>query len=66
MTTSGSSRLFSAWSIAANRARDPRNSMGAEKTRLASMPHSAHPIAAGAVPIGRDTSKTPSTTHLYS
>lgn len=66
MTTSGSSRLFSAWSIAANKARDPRNSMGAEKTRIASLLHTAHPIDSGAVPSGRETSNTPSWSHRYS
>ena len=66
VTTSGSSRLFSAWSIAANKARDPRNSMGAEKTRIASLLHTAHPIDSGAVPSGRETSNTPSWSHRYS
>ena len=59
LTTSGSSRLFSAWSIAANRARDPRKSMGAEKTRLASLVHTVHVTDSGAVPSGRVTSNTP-------
>ena len=68
VTTSGSSRLFSAWSIAATKARDPRESenMGIEKTRLASLPHTEHVTDSGAVPSGRVTSNTPSCSHRYS
>ncbi len=66
VTTSGSSRHFSAWSIAATKARDPRESMGIEKTRLASLLHTAHVTDSGAVPTGRVTSNTPSCSHRYS
>ncbi len=67
VTTSGSSRLFSAWSIAATKAvRDPHLTMGIEKTRLASLPHTEHVTDSGAVPSGRVTSNTPSRSHLYS
>jgi hypothetical protein len=66
VTTSGSSRLFSAWSIAATKARDPRESMGIEKTRLASLLHTAHVTDSGAVPSCRVTSNTPSWLHRYS
>ena len=66
VTTSGSSRLFSAWSIAANRARDPRRSMGIEKARPASLLHTPHVTDSGAVPSGRVTSNTPSRSHRYS
>jgi len=60
LTTSGSSRLFSARSIAASTARDPRKSTGTEKTRRASMLHTVQVTDSGAVPSGRVTSKTPS------
>ena len=60
LTTSGSSRLFSAWSIAASTARDPRKSRGIEKTRVASLLHTVQATDTGAVPNGRITSKTPS------
>jgi hypothetical protein len=61
VTTSGSWRLFSACSIAADKAvRDPHLSMGIEKTRLASLPHTEHVTDSGAVPSGRVTSNTPS------
>jgi len=66
VTTSGSSRLFSAWSIAATKARDPRESIGIEKTRLALLLHTAHVTDSGAVPSGRVTSNTPSRPHRYS
>ncbi len=66
VTTSGSSRLFSAWSIAATKARDPRGSMGIEKTRLDSLLHTAHATDSGAAPNGRVTSNTPSRSHRYS
>ena len=60
VTTSGSWRLFSAWSIAANKAvRDPLLTMGTEKTRLASVPHTKHVADSGAIPSGRVISNTP-------
>jgi hypothetical protein len=66
VTTSGSSRLFSAWSIAAAKARGADESMGAEKIRLASLLQTGHVIDFGAVPSGRITSNTPSWSHRYS
>lgn len=62
VTTSGSSRLFSACSIAPCNARDSgdlNDSMGAEKTRLASPPQVAHAIDSGAVPSGPLNSSSP-------
>jgi hypothetical protein len=63
VTTSGSSRVFSAWSIAATRARGEDDSIGAENTRLASLLHTGHAIDSGAVPSARVTSNTPSWSH---
>ena len=59
VTTSGSSRLFSACSIAADNSRDESASMGDEKTRLASFPQTAQIIESGAVPSGHAASNTP-------
>lgn len=42
VTKSGSSRVFSAWSIAATSARGEDESMGVEKTRPASLLHTGH------------------------
>lgn len=64
-TTSGSSRVFSVLSIAATSARGASESIGAEKTRTASLLQTGHGARDPAVPIGRLTSKTPSTTHRY-
>jgi hypothetical protein len=63
---SGSWRVFSAWSIAATTSRGTNMSMGLEKTRLASLPHTGHGVDAGAVPIGRVMSNAPSCSHRYS
>lgn len=66
VTTSGSLRLFAAWSIAATTAREPRNSTGTEKTRLDSLLHTVQVADSGAVPSGRANSNTPSASHRYS
>jgi hypothetical protein len=67
VTTSGSSRLFSAWSIAATNSRGVAESMGFENTRLPSLLQTGHVIDSGAVPSGRVTSNTtPSWSHRYS
>ena len=66
VTTSGASRLFSACSIAATKALGVDESMGFERTRLASLPHTGHAIDPGAVPSGRVTSNIPSWSHRYS
>lgn len=66
VTTSGSSRLFSAWSIAAAKPGGASESIGFEKTRLASLPHAGHAIHSGGLPSGRVTSSTPSSSHRYS
>jgi len=67
VTTSGSWALFSARSIAPNRAgRDPQRIIGAETILLAGPPQSAHGTDSGAVPIGLTTSNTPSYSHSYS
>lgn len=66
VTTSGSSRLFSAWSIAATRAGGENESMGFENTRPASLPHTGHALDFGDPPSGRVTSNTPSSPHRYS
>lgn len=64
VTTSGSWRLFSARSIAAVQAvRGADLSIGAETIRLASLPHAEQGTDAGAVPIGRVISNTPSLSH---
>jgi hypothetical protein len=52
VTTSGDSRVFSAWSIAATSARGCVSSIGDENTRRASVPHAGHAADAGAVPSG--------------
>jgi len=66
VTTSGSVRLFSAWSIAATKWRGASESMGFENTRLASSPHTGHGIDFGCAPIGRMSSNGPSASHRYS
>ncbi len=66
VTTSGSSRLCSAWSIAATTAEGDKASIGFEKTRLPSLPQTGHAIDAGGVPSGRVTSNTPCSSHRYS
>jgi hypothetical protein len=66
VTTSGSWRVFSAWSIAVASAGGVDISIGGEKIRLASPPHTGHPIASGAVPSARATSNAPSWSHRYS
>jgi hypothetical protein len=66
VTTSGSWRVFSAWSIAAASAGGVDVSIGGEKTRLASPLHTGHTIDSGAVPSGRATSNAPSWSHRYS
>ena len=63
---SGSWRVFSSWSRAATSARGTDFSIGGEKTRLASPPHSGHGIESGALPSGTTTSKSPSWPHRYS
>jgi hypothetical protein len=65
-TTSGSSALRRARSIAAANGRDVRASDGAEKTLPALSPHTGHPTIAAAVPIGKHTSKAPSRGQRYS
>jgi len=52
-------------SIAAMIARGASESIGAEKTRTASLLQTGHGARDPAVPIGRLTSKMPSTTHRY-
>jgi len=64
-TTVGSSRVFSLLSIAATIARGATKSIGAEKTRIASLLQTGHGAPDPAIPIGRLTSKMPSTTHRY-
>jgi hypothetical protein len=64
-TTSGSSRVVSVLSIAATIARGASESIGAEKTRTASLLQTGHGARDPAVPMGRLTSKTPSTTQRY-
>jgi hypothetical protein len=60
LTTSGWWRLFSARSIAADKAvRDPLLTMATEKTRFASLPHTKHVTESGAIPIGRIISHPP-------
>ena len=66
VTTSGSSRVFSAWSIAAARPGGVDVSMGFEKIRLAWRSHTGHAIDAGAVPIARIASNAPCWSQLYS
>ncbi len=66
VTMSGSSRVFSAWSIAATSAGGVTESIGGEKTRLASLLHAGHVTDFGAVPIARVTSNAPSWSHRYS
>ncbi len=63
VTSSGSSRLFSAWSIAATKARGVDVSIGFEKTRLAALLHTGHLLDFGAVPSGLVISNTPSWSH---
>jgi hypothetical protein len=64
---SGSSRVFSAWSIAATSARGIDDlSIGFEKTRGASAPQAGQAADTGAVPSGRMISKPPSCSHRYS
>ena len=46
--------------------RDPHLTMGIEKTRLASLPHTEQVTDCGAVPSGRVTSNRPSSSHRYS
>jgi hypothetical protein len=52
-------------SIAATSARDANESIGAWKTRTASLLQTGHCDFGAAVPIGRLTSKSPSWTHRY-
>ena len=66
VTTSGSVRLFSAWSIAATRARGARMSMGVEKTRRASPLQTGHGVRAGCAPSGRISSNAPCRSQRYS
>jgi hypothetical protein len=67
VTTSGSWRLFSARSIAADQAeRVPLMTVGSEMTRLASPPHREHVTDSGALPSGRVISNTPSRLQRYS
>jgi hypothetical protein len=66
VTTSGSSRLVSAWSIAATTAGGDKESIGFEKTRLPSLPQTGQAIDVGGAPSGRATSNTPSSSHRYS
>ena len=66
MTTSGSVRLFSAWSIAATSARGARLSIGEEKTRRASARHTGHAADAGWAPSGLSSSNGPSRSQRYS
>ena len=64
VTTSGSKRLFSAWSIADLSSRGARDgSIGVENTRGASPSHTGHATEPGAVPSGRAISNTPSASH---
>jgi len=63
VTTSGSSRVFSARSIAPTSAGGTDEIIGAEYTRLASLPHTGHVTDAGAVPIGCVASTIPSPSH---
>jgi len=64
-TTSGSSRDFTVRSIAATSARGAKESMGARKTRTASLLHILHRDVAAAIPIGRLMSKSPCSAHRY-
>jgi hypothetical protein len=67
VTTSGSYRLLSAWSIAAVQATcDADLNRAVEKTRMAWLPQAAHGTDGGAVPSGRMTSNEPSCSHRYS
>ena len=66
VTTSGSVRLFSAWSTAATSARGARRSIGDEKTRRASPRHTGHAADAGWAPSGRISSNAPSRSQRYS
>jgi hypothetical protein len=52
-------------SIAAMSAPGVIESIGAEKTRTASLSQTGHRARGSAVPIGRLRSKTPSTSHRY-
>jgi hypothetical protein len=66
VTISGSSRVFSAWSIAAASPDGVDLSMGFEKTRLDARSHTGHAIDGGAVPIARLASNAPCWSQLYS
>ncbi len=66
VTMSGSSRVFSAWSVAATTSREVVISRGLEKTRLARVLHSGQAHDSGAVPSGRVVSNTPCWSHRYS
>ncbi len=66
VTRSGSSRVFCAWSIAVTKPGGVSDSMGFEKTRLASRSHAGHAIDAGAVPTARVTSNAPCRSQRYS
>lgn len=67
VTTSGSWRVFSAWSIAATSAGGANDdSNGVEKTRRASPWHVGQLTDVGAVPIVRSTSNAPSLSQRYS
>ena len=59
VTMSGSCRVFSEWSSAATRSFGTDISIGFEKTRVASPPHSGQAIADGALPSGRVMSNAP-------
>lgn len=65
-TRSGSSRVFSAWSIAATSPGGVRVSIGFEKTRRAARSHIGQAIEAGAVPIARIASNEPCRSQRYS
>jgi hypothetical protein len=64
-TTSGVSRVRSVRSIALISARGASESIGARKTRTASLSQTGHDDFGVAVPIGQRTSKSPSRTHRY-
>ncbi|CAA9478105.1 MAG: hypothetical protein AVDCRST_MAG38-1870 [uncultured Solirubrobacteraceae bacterium] len=67
VTTSGRSRVFSAWSIAETSSLGIDDlSIGLENTRGDGAPHPGHATEAGAVPSGRMMSKRPSSSHRYS
>ena len=64
-TTSGTSRVRSVRSITFISARGASESIGARKTRTASLSQTGHDDFGVAVPIGQRTSKSPSRTHRY-